>query len=138
MAQAGLAVGDTFTHEGQELWIDHVWELREGAALVAAIGWAPPAALIVRAGPLAPRCVGRTTHVSLALPAPPRLELHGRVFERLRRLPVGVVLRGAGAAPPARSGIWCEYRAGPAYLFTFVGGQVAIGVLAEDEPSLLR
>ncbi|MCC6214813.1 MAG: hypothetical protein IT376_08095 [Polyangiaceae bacterium] len=130
-ARRAIVVGDRFTCEGLERWVEQVWELHEGDALVATIGWAAPFALILpaRAAPL--RWAGRTVPLTLGDDAPPRLELAGRHLDLLRRLPVEAVAEEGTGDPPAPSGLWFEYQAGAEHLFAYAARQATVAVLGE-------
>ncbi len=105
-----LELGDVIDIDKQSLWLKHAWLALEGNDAVAALLFSGQDVVVLQPGAGLRLCLTREVELSVGLEVPSALELDGARFERVRRLPVRLLVVGDSPSPPFDEALLSELR----------------------------
>lgn len=139
-AEVGLSVGDVLLWDDAEVWLKGALVVRDGPACVAVVFFTDDAQrqLLVRPAPR--REMLSLRPIAPSSFAPDVLELEGRLYRRVRKLPVRIERHGPEAPEVEDGGRWSESRAIDAEVVMLDAGERVLGWVGEpaEQANVLR
>lgn len=105
-----LELGDVIDIDKQSLWLKDAWLALEGDDAVAALLFSGQDVVVLQPGAGLRLCLTREVELSVGHEVPSALELGGARFERVRRLPVRLLVVGDSPSPPFDEALLSELR----------------------------